>query len=328
MCKGISKLLITGGAGFIGHFFVKESIKNGYSVVVVDKLTYAGSLKRLQGLEGSYKFYKKDICEQAAANTIFKKEKPDAVVNFAAETHVDRSIKNSVEFVKTNVEGTRVLLDAARKFKVKRFIQISSDETYGDKKRGASREGDNLLPNSPYAASKAAADLICRSYFKTYNLAVIIARSSNNFGPYQYPEKMIPLFLTNAIENKPLPLYGDGKNIRDWIYVEDNCLGIARLLKKGKPGEIYNIGGKNPIKNLNIAKQIIKILNKDENLLSFVKDRPAHDKRYKLDSTKIKKLGWRPKWNFKQAIELTVDWYLKNKSWWQPLKRKAKIIKW
>jgi dTDP-glucose 4,6-dehydratase len=324
------RILITGGAGFIGSNFIRHMLSKyqNCKITNLDKLTYCGNLNSLKDIsrDKNYKFIKADICN---AKAVFLAMKGcDTVINFAAESHVDRSIKSSAEFIRTNIDGTRVLLDIAKKFKVKRFIQISTDEVYGDIKNGLSNETDNLLPNSPYAASKAAADILCRSYFRTYNMPVIITRSSNNFGPYQYPEKVIPLFLTNAIEGKQLPLYGDGKNVRDWVYVMDNCSGINCALKKGKPGEIYNIGGGNKIKNIDIARQILKILGKDKKLLSFVKDRPGHDRRYALDSSKIKRLGWRPTYSFNEALRLTVDWYLTNKWWWASLKRKAKIIKW
>ena len=324
------RILITGGAGFIGSNFIRYMLLKyrNCKIINLDKLTYCGNLNNLKDISKNknYKFIKADICDIKAILSAMKG--CDAVINFAAESHVDRSIKSSAEFIRTNIEGTRVLLDAARKLKIKKIIQISTDEVYGDIKKGLSRETDNLLPNSPYSASKAAADILCRSYFRTYNLPVIITRSSNNFGPYQYPEKVIPLFVTNAIENKPLPLYGDGMNVRDWIYVMDNCSGIDCAMQKGKPGEIYNIGGGNQIKNIDIAAQILAILGKDKKLQRFVKDRPGHDRRYALDSSKIRKLGWRPGYDFNQALKLTVEWYLDNKWWWQPLKRRANIIKW
>jgi dTDP-glucose 4,6-dehydratase len=326
----LMNILVTGGAGFIGSNFIRYMLAKYHNcrITNLDKLTYCGNPDNLKDISKNrnYKFIKADICNTKAVLSAMKN--CDYVINFAAESHVDRSIKNSAEFIKTNIEGTRVLLDTAVKLKIKRFIQISTDEVYGDIKRGLSKETDNLLPNSPYAASKAAADILCRAYFKTHNLPVLITRSSNNFGPYQYPEKVIPLFLTNAIENKSLPLYGNGMNVRDWVYVIDNCSGIDCAIKKGKPGEIYNIGGGNKITNIDIAKQILVIMGKDKKLLSFVKDRPGHDKRYALDSSKIKKLGWQPRYKFKTALELTVKWYMDNRSWWQPLKRCARIIKW
>jgi dTDP-glucose 4,6-dehydratase len=323
-------ILVTGGAGFIGSNFIRYILNNysDYRVINFDKLTYSGNLNNLKDVQesGNYKFIKGDICNAKQVQSAVKD--CDYIINFAAQTHVDRSIKNSEEFVKANIEGVRILLDAARKHKIKRFIHISTDEVYGDIKRGLSGEDDSLLPNSPYAASKAAADLLCRSYFQTYRFPVIITRSSNNFGPYQYPEKVMPLFITNAIEDKQLPLYGDGENVRDWIYVLDNCYGIDAALNKGRPGQIYNIGGGNLLKNINIARQIIKCLDKSEKNIKFVKDRPGHDRRYALSSGKLKRLGWKGEHSFNKALKMTVEWYLSNRWWWKPLKRKAKIIKW
>jgi dTDP-glucose 4,6-dehydratase len=324
------RLLITGGAGFIGSNFIRYMLSKyrNCRIINIDKLTYCGNINNLKDISKNknHKFIKADICDAKAISAAMRG--CDAVVNFAAESHVDRSIKDSSEFIRTNIEGTRALLDTAKKLNIKRFIQISTDEVYGDIKKGLSREKDNLLPNSPYAASKAAADLLSRAYFKTYKLPVIITRSSNNFGPYQYPEKVIPLFLTNTLENKPLPLYGDGGNTRDWIYVMDNCKGIACALKKGIPGEIYNIGGGNQIKNIDIAMRILKAFCKGKEALCFVKDRPGHDRRYALNSSKIRKLGWAPQYGFSQALNNTIQWYTANKWWWGPLKRRAKIIKW
>ncbi len=324
------RLLVTGGAGFIGSNFIRYILNNysDYRVINFDKLDYSGNLNNLKDVQESshYKFIKGDICNtkqvQSAVGDC------DYIINFAAQTHVDRSIKSSEEFVRSNIEGVRVLLDAARKHNVERFLHISTDEVYGDIEKGLSREDDPLLPNSPYAASKAAADLLCRSYFQTYKFPVIITRSSNNFGPYQYPEKVMPLFITNAIEDKQLPLYGDGKNIRDWVYVLDNCYGIDAALHKGKPGQIYNIGGGNLLKNTKIAREIIKCLDKSEKIIKFVKDRPGHDRRYALSSEKLKRLGWKTEHSFCKALKMTAEWYLSNQWWWKPLKRKAKIIKW
>ena len=323
-------LLVTGGAGFIGSNFIRHILNNypAYKIVNLDKLTYSGNLNNLKDIQESknYKFIKGDICDKRSVLAAMRG--CDFVVNFAAQTHVDRSIKSSAEFIRTNIEGVRVLLDAARKIRIKRFLHISTDEVYGDIKKGLSKEGDLLLPNSPYAASKAAADILCRSYFKTYKLPVMITRSSNNFGPYQYPEKVIPLFITNAIEGKNLPLYGDGKNVRDWIYVVDNCSGIDTALHKGKPGEIYNIGGGHLLRNIKIARDIIRMLGKDDKFLKFVTDRPGHDRRYALNSNKLESLGWSPEYDFKKALRLTIEWYISNEWWWKPIKRRAKIIKW
>jgi len=324
------RILVTGGAGFIGSNFIRYILNNysDYKIINFDKLTYSGNLNNLKDVQesGNYRFIKGDICSTKQVEAAVKD--CDCIVNFAAQTHVDRSIKSSEEFVKTNIEGVRVLLDAARKYKVDRFLHISTDEVYGDIERGLSREDDRLLPNSPYAASKAAADLLCRSYFQTHKFPVIITRSSNNFGPYQYPEKVMPLFITNAIEGRQLPLYGDGKNVRDWVYVLDNCYGIDVVLHKGKPGQIYNIGGGNLLKNMKIAKDIIKCLDKSDETIKFVKDRPGHDRRYALSSDKLQGLGWKPEHSFDKALKMTIEWYLSNQWWWKPLKRKAKIIKW
>jgi len=323
-------LLVTGGAGFIGSNFIRHILNNhsDYRILNLDKLTYSGNLNNLKDVRESknYKFIEGDICDSRKVESAMKG--CNFVINFAAQTHVDRSIKNAAEFMRTNVEGVRVLLDIARRFKIKRFLQISTDEVYGDIKRGLSKENDLLLPNSPYAASKAGADLLCRSYFKTYKMPIIVTRSSNNFGPYQYPEKVMPLFITNAIESKLLPLYGDGKNIRDWIYVVDNCSAIDLILRKGKPGQIYNIGGGSQLRNIRFAREILSMLGKDKDLLSFVADRPGHDRRYALDSKRIEGLGWKPEYDFKRALRLTIEWYLSNEWWWRPLKRKARIIKW
>lgn len=316
------KILITGGCGFIGSNFIHYILKkySNYQIINLDKLTYAGNLENLSDIEKNprYKFIKGDICDRKLVNKIMKDI--DWVVNFAAATHVDRSILEPFEFIKTNVVGVEILLEAAKKYKIKKFLQISTDECYGDIKKGKAKETDPLLPNSPYASSKAAADLIVRAYFKTYNLPVLITRSSNNFGPYQYPEKLIPLFITNLLENKKVPLYGTGKNVRDWIYVLDNCSGIDVVLHKGKIGEIYNIGGGNEKTNLEITKIILKELKKDETWIEYVKDRPGHDFRYALDSSKIKRLGWRPKYKFKEAIRETIKWYKKNQKWWKRIK--------
>ena len=323
-------LLVTGGAGFIGSNFIRHILNThpDYRIINIDKLTYCGNRNNLKDVQQSknYMFIKGDICDPKTVSQAMKG--CDLIINFAAQTHVDRSIKDSSEFIRTNIEGLQVLLDAAGKSGVRRFLHISTDEAYGDIKRGLSKEDDPLLPNSPYAATKAAADLICRAYFKTYKLPVIIARSSNNFGPYQYPEKVMPLFMTNAIENRALPLYGDGRNVRDWIYVVDNCSALDLVLHRGRPGEIYNIGGGNQIRNIKIAREILTLLGRDKEQISFVTDRPGHDRRYALDSAKIKELGWEAEYNFKKALRLTIEWYISNEWWWRPLKRKAKIIKW
>lgn len=309
------KLLITGGAGFIGSNFIHYTLRHHKKdeVVNLDKLTYCGNLENLRDIEKDprYKFIKGDICNEKLVEKIFQKEKPDFILNFAAETHVDRSIKNPKAFIKTDIFGTHVLLDTAKRYGVKRFLQISTDEVYGSIKKGKFKEIDPLMPNSPYAASKAGADLLVRAYFKTFGLPVLITRSSNNFGPCQYPEKLIPLFITNILRGKKVPLYGTGLNVRDWIYVLDNCAGIDIVLRKGKIGEVYNIGGGNEKTNLEIAKIILKELGKDETWIEYVKDRPGHDFRYALDTGKIRKLGWEPKYSFEKAIRETIRWYKK-----------------
>ena len=318
------KLLITGGAGFIGSNFIHYILKKykNYQVVNLDALNYAGNLENLRDIEKDprYKFIKGDICDERLVHKIFQKEKPDFVVNFAAASHVDRSILEPKEFTRTNILGTHILLEAARKYGIKKFEHISTDETYGTIEKGKFKETDALLPNSPYAASKAGADLLARAYYKTFELPVLITRSSNNFGPYQFPEKAIPLFITNLLEDKKVPLYGDGRNIRDWIYVLDNCAGIDIVLHKGKIGEIYNVGGGNEKTNIEIAKIILKELNKNDSFIEYVKDRPGHDFRYSLDTRKIRKLGWKPKYKFEKAIKETIKWYKENTAWWKKIK--------
>ncbi|NQU94941.1 MAG: dTDP-glucose 4,6-dehydratase [Candidatus Omnitrophica bacterium] len=322
------KILITGGAGFIGSNFVRYLLrktkgeKQKIKIVNLDKLTYSGNLANLKDIEKDerYKFVKGDICDRRCVSELAKGI--DAIINFAAESHVDRSIRDSREFIRTNVSGTQVLLDAAKENGIRRFIHISTDEVYGSIVKGHFNEDSMLAPNSPYAASKAAADLLVRSYFVTHNLPAIITRSSNNFGPYQYPEKVIPLFVTNALENKKVPLYADGSNVREWLYVEDNCSAIDFILNFGKVGEIYNISSKNEMRNIDLTKMVLKILGKDEKLIKFVKDRPGHDKRYALTFRKLKELGWEPQHKFKDALEATVLWYKENVKWWKRLKKR------
>lgn len=327
------KLLITGGAGFIGSNFIHYTFNRhpDYKIINLDKLTYAGNLNNLKDIHSpkdhqplveensSYQFVQGDICDELLVKQLV--EEVDVIVNFAAESHVDRSIVSPDEFIKTNVLGTNTLLRATLETGQKRFIQISTDEVYGSIKTGSFKETDALNPSSPYSASKAAGDLIALAYFKTYHLSVIITRSSNNFGPYQYPEKLIPLMIANALEEKPLPIYGDGKNIRDWLFVEDNCEAIDFILHQGKEGEIYNIGANNEVKNIKLVKEVLKILGKPETLITFVPDRPGHDYRYSIDSTKIRKLGWKPRHQLEEALEKTVKWYQENEWWWKPLKR-------
>lgn len=318
------KLLITGGAGFIGSNFIRYILKRHpkYKILNVDKLTYAGNIDNLKDVEDytNYRFIKADICDEKKIDGLIRG--CDAVINFAAETHVDRSIHSSRDFMHTNLMGTRVLLEAVRRHGLKRFLQISTDEVYGSILKGSFSEESPLCPNSPYSSSKAAADLLARSYFITYNLPVLITRSSNNFGPYQYPEKFIPLFVTNAIEGQPLPLYGDGKNVRDWIFVLDNCAAIDLVLSKGKIGEVYNIGADNEKQNIDVARLILKFMHKPEGLIKLVKDRPGHDRRYSLDCSKIKRLGWRPTYRFTYALKQTTGWYIENPDWWHKIKRR------
>ncbi len=318
------KLLITGGLGFIGSNFIRYILNKypEYQVINLDKMTYAGNPENLRDIEkdSRYKFVKGDICEKELVNELVSREKPDVIINFAAETHVDRSILEPDAFIKTDIFGTHVLLEAARNYKVEKYIQISTDEVYGSIKKGKFIEESPIKPNSPYSSSKAGADLLVQAYFKTYNLPVLITRSSNNYGPYQYPEKLMPLFITNLIEGKKVPLYGDGLNIRDWLYVLDNCSGIDLVLHKGEIGEIYNIGADNEKTNKEITEIILKELDKDESWIECVKDRPGHDFRYALNSKKIKKLGWKPQYNFKKAIEETIEWYKNNPEWWKKIK--------
>lgn len=320
----MKKILVTGGCGFIGSNFIRYILKNSdYEVVNLDKLTYAGNLKNLVDVQNNpkYKFYRGDICNYELVAYIVEKEKVDAIINFAAESHVDRSILSSQEFIRTNVTGTNVLLEVTRQFELERFVQISTDEVYGSLgPEGKFTETTPLSPNSPYSASKASADLLVRAYNHTYGLPTLITRCSNNYGPYQFPEKLIPLMIINAINNKPLPVYGDGMNVRDWIYVEDHCDAILKVLEKGKIGEVYNIGAENEKPNIEIVKLILKELGKDESLITYVKDRPGHDRRYAIDATKIKtELGWKPAHTFENAIKETISWYLQNKSWWEEI---------
>jgi dTDP-glucose 4,6-dehydratase len=321
------RLLVTGGAGFIGSNFIRHIIKKypRYKIINLDKLTYAGNLDNLKDIENNsnYTFIKGDICDRKIVDDLSKDV--EAIVNFAAQSHVDRSIIDASEFLRTNIDGTYNLLETTKRHNISRFVQISTDEVYGSIGKGSFKETDPLSPSSPYAASKAAADMIVHSYRVTFNLPTIVARSSNNFGPYQYPEKIIPLFITNALEDKPLPLYGDGMNVRDWLYVVDNCEAIDLILHKGKEGEIYNIGGGNELKNIDLTRMVLKIVGKPESLIQPVKDRPGHDRRYSLDCSKIEKeLGWTPGFDFEKALEETVKWYMDNQWWWKKLKDKEK----
>jgi dTDP-glucose 4,6-dehydratase len=310
------KMLITGGAGFIGCNFVHEMIgKYDHDLVIFDKLTYAANPEYLDDVKDKIEFVKGDIGDSEAVNNVMKD--CDMVVNFAAETHVDRSIEDPGVFVKTDVIGTYNLLECVRKYDIERYLQISTDEVYGSIDNGSFSEESNIDPSSPYSASKAGADVLVSAYYKTYGVPVLITRSSNNFGPYQFPEKLIPLFILNAMQNKQLPVYGDGKNVRDWIFAPDNCGGVYTALTKGKLGEVYNIGGGNERNNLEITNLILEILGKPESLITFVEDRLGHDKRYSLDSSKIMKLGWKPEWKFEDALTLKINWYKDNLSLFQ-----------
>ncbi|MEM5793044.1 MAG: dTDP-glucose 4,6-dehydratase [Candidatus Aenigmatarchaeota archaeon] len=318
----MKRVLVTGGAGFIGSNFVRYLI-NKYpkiEILVLDKLTYAGNMNNLIDVRKKIKFFKGDICDKKLVERVSKN--CDYIFNFAAETHVDRSINNPEIFVKTNIVGTNTLLEVARRIKnLEKYVQISTDEVYGSKKKGSFKESDRLDPSSPYSASKAGSDLICLSYYKTYNLPIVITRSSNNYGPFQFPEKLIPVMIINAIKNKPMPIYGDGKNVRDWLFVDDNCEAIDFVSKNGKNGEIYNIASGFKKTNIEIVKKILKILNKPESLIKFVEDRPGHDFRYSLNCQKIRKMGWKPKINFDDGLERTIEWYINNKWWWESLIR-------
>ncbi|MEW6040818.1 MAG: dTDP-glucose 4,6-dehydratase [Elusimicrobiota bacterium] len=326
----MEKILVTGGCGFIGSNFIKYLLKKDKNVRVtnLDKLTYAGNPENLFEVKNNpnYVFVKGDICDKRIVSELSSKN--EVIINFAAETHVDRSIMEPEQFIKTDIFGTYTLLESALEFNHKKFIQISTDEVYGSIENGSFREDAPLRPNSPYAASKASADLLILSYRKTYNLPSIIVRPSNNFGPNQYPEKLIPLFVTNALQNIPLPLYGDGKNVRDWLYVMDNCEAIHLILTDAIPGEIYNVGGSNEITNIEITQKILSILGKSENLIKKVKDRPGHDRRYSLDCAKIKStLGWKPKHTFESALKDTIEWYKNNVSWWEAIKNRQEEFK-
>ena len=317
------KILVTGGAGFIGSNFIRYIINkySNYKIVNLDKLTYAGNLENLRDVQDNknYSFIRGDICDKPLVSQIVK-DNVDVIINFAAETHVDRSIYDPDQFIITDIIGTKTLLDVAKENSIKKYIQISTDEVYGSIEQGSFNEDSVLNPSSPYSASKAAADLLVLSYYKTYKMPLIITRSSNNFGPYQYPEKIIPLFITNILEGKKLPIYGDGLNIRDWIYVEDNCEAIDFILHNGNIGEIYNIAANNEMVNIEITKMMLSILNKPETLITYVKDRPAHDRRYSIITNKIRNLGWKPKYIFKEALEKTINWYKENEWWWKKIK--------
>lgn len=318
------RLFVTGGAGFIGSNYVHHVLAStDDQVTVFDALTYAGNLDNLRDLEGNarYTFTKGDICDRDAVAAAM--DGHDVVVHFAAESHVDRSIVNPDAFVRTNCGGTNVLCDVARHIGVARFVHISTDEVYGSVETGSSSESDRLDPRSPYSASKAGSDLIALSYRATYGLPVVVTRSSNNFGPYQFPEKVIPLFVTNLLEGKRVPLYGDGLNVRDWCYVTDNCEGIETVRARGETGEVYNIGGGNEIPNRALTDTILGLLQLDDSMIEYVTDRLGHDRRYSLDTTKLRALGWAPRHEFRAALEETISWYRDHRWWWTALQQRG-----
>lgn len=321
-------IIVTGGAGFIGSNFIYYMLKKHPSdrIICVDKLTYAGNLETLEAAmeKKNFKFIRADIADRQAVYRIFEQEKPDIVVNFAAESHVDRSIENPEIFLQTNVIGTSVLLDACRKYGIDRYHQVSTDEVYGDLPLDRPdlffTEETNLKTSSPYSASKAGADLLVMAYHRTYKIPTTISRCSNNYGPYHFPEKLIPLMIINALSDKKLPVYGDGKNVRDWLYVEDHCRAIDLILQKGRVGEVYNIGGHNERANIDVVKTILKELGKSEDLIEYVTDRKGHDRRYAIDPTKIHtELGWEPETKFEDGIKKTVKWYLEHRDWWMEI---------
>ena len=313
------RVFVTGGAGFIGSNFVHYMLDEhpGYEIVVLDKLTYAGNLGNLRDVMDGISFIKGDICVREDVERVIKE--CNVIINFAAETHVDRSIIDAGSFVSTDVLGAYVLLEASRKFDIDRFIQISTDEVYGSIEAGSFTEEDPLKPNSPYSASKAGADMLVRSYHQTYGLPTLITRSANNFGPYQFPEKIIPLFITNLIQGKKVPLYGDGLNVRDWIYVLDNCKAIELVLDKGKVGEVYNIGGGFEFTNLELTEKIMELMGVGKDFIEYVPDRLGHDRRYSLNCEKIKELGWVPESDFEDRLEETITWYKGNSWWWKSI---------
>ena len=316
------KLVVTGGAGFIGSNFIRHVLAAHAddSIVNLDKLTYAGNLKNLADVADSprYRFVHGDVCDAKMVRDVLRGA--DAVVNFAAESHVDRSLVEPDAFLRTDVFGVFTLLEAVRELSIPRLVHISTDEVYGSLATGSARESDPLRPSNPYSASKAGGDLLALAYWQTHRVPVVVTRSSNNFGPFQYPEKVIPLFITNALDDQPLPLYGDGRNVRDWLYVVDNCTALDLVLRKGKDGEVYNIGGGHEVENIVLTRDILRLTGKPETLIRPVKDRPGHDRRYSVDSKKVRQLGWTPKHPFGKALETTVAWFREHEAWWRPLK--------
>jgi dTDP-glucose 4,6-dehydratase len=320
------KLLITGGAGFIGSEFTRQAVRKGHETLVVDNLTYAGDMKRLSAVKEKIRFYKVDITDRKGLEEVFKKERPEVVIHFAAESHVDRSILNPRAFLETNIVGTFNLLELARDYSIKRFINISTDEVYGDLgETGSFTEDSPLRPNSPYSASKASQDMLGRSYWRTYKLPVITVRPSNNYGPWQYPEKFLPVIIMKALKEERIPVYGDGRNVREWLYVEDCADAIFSVLERGRPGEVYNIGSGEERRNIDVVREVLRLLGKKEELIEFVKDRPGHDFRYSMRIDKIiNEIGWRPKTGFNEGLKNTVRWYLDNRTW---LEEKAEGLK-
>lgn len=321
----MKQVLVAGGAGFIGCNFVRYALRkhSDWHVTVLDALTYAGHLENLEDVKDDprFSFIKGDI--RSVDDVAEPVKSADIVVNFAAETHVDRSIVEPEAFITTDVLGVYTLMEAAKKHGVERFIQVSTDEVYGDIAEGSSTESDPISPNSPYSASKAGGELLARSYHRTYGLPVIVTRASNTYGPYQQPEKLLPLFVTNAIDDKPLPVYGDGKQVRDWLHVMDHCSGVDTIIEKGVPGEVYNIAGENEHTNIEITQLILQVLGKDESLIKYVEDRPGHDRRYSMDAGKLLKLGWRREADFQAAVPETINWYVENQDWWRSIRDSA-----
>jgi dTDP-glucose 4,6-dehydratase len=320
----LRNIMVTGGAGFIGSNFVRMMLREhpDYHILVFDKMTYAGNPDNLLDVQGDPRFnmVEGDIADAAKVEATIQHYGIDAIVNFAAETHVDRSIEASGSFIQTNVFGVYALLEATRKFGVERMLHVSTDEVYGAVLEGSSTEEDRLEPRSPYSAAKASGDLMCKAYFVTHGTPVMVTRGSNTYGPYQYPEKLLPLFITNALEDKTLPMYGDGKNVRDWMHVLDHCRGIDTVLHKGQPGDIYNVGGGNERENIEVTYALLDLLGKPRSLIHYVQDRPGHDRRYSIDTAKLRGLGWEPQHSFEDGLRETVEWYRDNPWWWQKIK--------
>ena len=317
------RILVTGGAGFIGSHLVRRLLESGrHRVVNLDALKYSGNLSNLTDVatHPGYTFVRADICDQPAVKAVLRDHRIEGIINCAAETHVDRSILDPGAFARTDVVGTGILLEEARQHGVQRYLQVSTDEVYGSVEQGSSKEDDRLEPRSPYSASKAGGDLLVLSYWTTYRFPVLITRGSNTYGPNQYPEKFIPLFITNAIENEPLPLYGDGRNCRDWLSVSDHAAGIQHVFEQGEPGTVYNLGGGNERENVTVAEQILAALGKPRSLIRFVEDRPGHDRRYAIDCARLRGLGWRPEVPFEEGLRQTVEWYRTHDQWWKPIK--------